>query len=57
MMVERDDSNITPATLDMDPSGGEPAHDRSTYEQDRALFASLINNLKYGLCLICFLNQ
>ena len=48
-MVEQNDSNITLATPNMDPNGGEPAQDGSHHEQDRALFASLINNFKHEL--------
>jgi hypothetical protein len=46
---EQNDSNITFDTLDMDPNRGEPAQDGSSYEQDRALFPSLINNFKHEL--------
>jgi FtsZ-binding cell division protein ZapB len=48
-VVEQNDSNITFATPDMDPNRGEPAQDGSSYEQDRALLASLINNFKHEL--------
>lgn len=48
-VVEQNDSNITFATPDMDPNRGEPAQNGSTYEQDHALFASLINNFKHEL--------
>lgn len=48
-VVEQNDSNITFVTQDMDPNRGEPAQDGSSYEQDRALFASLINNFKHEL--------
>jgi len=48
-VVQQTDSNITFDTPDMDPNRGEPAQDGSSYEQDRALFASLINNFKHEL--------
>lgn len=48
-VVEQNDSNITFATPDMDPNRGEPTQDGSSYEQDRALFASLINNFKHEI--------
>lgn len=48
-VVEQNDSNITFATPDMDPNRGEAAQDGSSYEQDRALFASLIDNFKHEL--------
>lgn len=48
-VVEQNDSNITFAIPDMDPNRGKPAQDGSSYEQDRALFASLINNFKHEL--------
>jgi hypothetical protein len=48
-VVEQNDSNITFATPDMDPNRNKPAQDGSSYEQDRALFASLINNFKHEL--------
>lgn len=48
-VVEQNDSNITFDTPDMDPNRGEPAQDGSSYEQDRALFASLIDNFKHEL--------
>lgn len=48
-VVEQNDSNITFDTPDMDPNRGEPAQDGSSYEQDRAFFASLIDNFKHEL--------
>lgn len=48
-VVEQNDSNITFATPDMDPNIGEPAQDGSSYEQDRPLFDSLIDNFKHEL--------
>jgi hypothetical protein len=48
-VVEQNDSNITFATPDMDPNRNKPVQDGSSYEQDRALFASLINNFKHEI--------
>nr|GEX89445.1 hypothetical protein [Tanacetum cinerariifolium] len=48
-VVNENNSNIISNIPNMDPDRGEEEHDDVDYEQKRALFASLINNLKYDV--------
>ncbi|GJT03867.1 hypothetical protein Tco_0838329 [Tanacetum coccineum] len=41
-----DNSNIISNTPDMDPNRGDEDHDNVENEQERALFVSIVNNLK-----------
>ncbi|GJS58585.1 hypothetical protein Tco_0653369 [Tanacetum coccineum] len=51
--VNENNSNIISNIPNMDPDRNKEEHDYVDYEQHRALFASLINNLKYDVEKSC----